>query len=155
MSRDVLLLVFFLNQFPPSLWLYHQGRFDFFLKFAEIFAAQGLPPVSTVSVATGVADTGGKFATVVVDTGSNFAAGVVDTGGAPWLANISANFRKNSKRSKWKLFHEKNQKQKSRDTFPLTASSGKIRKWYSLELYLRIPLIFPEPKYCSVQKWWD
>ena len=49
--------------------------------------------------ATGVADTGGKFATGVVDTGGIFAAGVVDTGGAPWLANISANFRKNSKRS--------------------------------------------------------
>jgi hypothetical protein len=28
-----------------------------------------------------------------------FAAGVVDTGGAPSLANISANFRKNSKLS--------------------------------------------------------
>jgi actin-like ATPase involved in cell morphogenesis len=45
-----------------------------------------------------------KFAAGVVDTGSNFAAGVVDTGvvntgGAPLLANISANFRKNSKRS--------------------------------------------------------
>ncbi len=57
--------------------------------------------------ATGVTDTGGKFATGVVDTGGNFdtggkfAAGVVDTGGAPGLANISANFRKNSKRSKW------------------------------------------------------
>ena len=46
-----------------------------------------------------VADTGGKFATGVVDTGGNFAAGVVDTGGAPLLANISANFRKNLKRS--------------------------------------------------------
>jgi hypothetical protein len=34
-SRDFLLLVFFLNQFPPSLWLYHQGRFKFFRKFAE------------------------------------------------------------------------------------------------------------------------
>ncbi len=32
-------------------------------------------------------------------TGGNFAAGVVDTGGAPWLANISANFWKNLKRS--------------------------------------------------------
>ena len=62
--------------------------------------------------AAGVADTGGKFAAGVVDTGSNFAAGVfdtggkfatgvVDTGGAPRLANISANFRKNSKRSEW------------------------------------------------------
>ncbi len=62
--------------------------------------------------ATGVADTGGKFATGVIDTGGNFAAGVVDTGGkfatgvvdtggAPWLTNISANFRKNLKWSKW------------------------------------------------------
>jgi hypothetical protein len=41
-----------------------------------------------------------KFATGVIDTGGKFApAGVVDTGGASWLANISANFRKNSKRS--------------------------------------------------------
>ena len=52
-SRDFLLLVFFMNQFPPSLWLYHQGRFEFFRKFAEIFAAQGLPPVSTTPVANG------------------------------------------------------------------------------------------------------
>jgi hypothetical protein len=54
--------------------------------------------------ATGVIDTGGKFAagvvdTGVVDTGGKFATGVVDTGGAPLLANISANFRNNSKRS--------------------------------------------------------
>ncbi len=67
-----------------------------------------LPPVSATlaklvtKFAAGVADTGGKFAAGVVDTGGNFAAGVVDTvdiGGAPLLANISANFRKNSKRS--------------------------------------------------------
>ena len=49
--------------------------------------------------ATGVVDTGGNFAAGVVDTGGKFATGVVDTGGAPLLANISANFRKNSKRS--------------------------------------------------------
>ncbi len=63
--------------------------------------------------ATGVIDAGGKFAAGVVATVANlppvsttraklvakFAAGVVDTGGAPLLANISANFRKNSKRS--------------------------------------------------------
>ncbi len=63
--------------------------------------------------ATGVIDTDGKFPPVsitlgkmvakfaagVVDTGGKFAAGVVDTGGAPCLANISAKFRKNSKRS--------------------------------------------------------
>ena len=69
-----------------------------------------LPPVSTTlaklvaKFAAGVVDTGGKFATGVVDTGGNFAtgvAGVVDTGGQPLAANISANFRKNSKRPSW------------------------------------------------------
>ncbi len=111
--------------------------------------AANWPPVSLIPVsttlakivekfATGVADTGGKFATGVVDTGGNFAAGVVDTGGnfgtgvvdtggAPWLANISANFRKNSKRSKrntlelggnW--FMKKTRSKKSRDTVPLS-----------------------------------
>jgi hypothetical protein len=50
-------------------------------------------------LAAGVIDTGGNFAAGVVDTGGKLATGVVDTGGAPLLANISANFRKNSKRS--------------------------------------------------------
>ncbi len=77
--------------------------------------------------ATGVVDTGGNFAAGVVDTGGKFATGVVDTGGAPWLANISANFRKNSKRSKrntlelggnW--FMKKTRSNKSRDTVPLS-----------------------------------
>jgi hypothetical protein len=45
-----------------------------------------LPPVSTT-----LAKLVAKFAAG--------AAGVVDTGGAPLLANISANFQKNSKRS--------------------------------------------------------
>ncbi len=35
-----------------------------------------------------------KFAAGVVDTSGKFATGVVDTGGAPWLANISENFKK-------------------------------------------------------------
>jgi hypothetical protein len=52
-----------------------------------------LPPVSTT-----LGKLVAKFAAGVVDTGGNFAAGVVDTG-APLLANISANFRKNLKRS--------------------------------------------------------
>jgi hypothetical protein len=54
--------------------------------------------------ATGInnaSENGGKFATGVADTGGKFATGVVDTSGAPGLANISANFRKNLKRSKW------------------------------------------------------
>jgi hypothetical protein len=45
-SRDFLLLVFFLNQFPPSPRVSHLDRFKFFRKFAEIFASQGAPPVS-------------------------------------------------------------------------------------------------------------
>ncbi len=44
-------LVFFMNQFPPIPRVYHEGRFEFFQKFTEIFAAKGLPPVSTTPVA--------------------------------------------------------------------------------------------------------
>ncbi len=69
-----------------------------------------LPPVKTTLVklvakfAGGVVDTGGKFTT----------GGVVDTSGAPCLANISVNFRKNLKRPNGilgvvgKLIREKN-----------------------------------------------
>ncbi len=53
-----------------------------------------LPPVSLI-----LGKLVAKFAAGVVDTGDKFATGVVDTGGAPWLANYSANFWKNSKRS--------------------------------------------------------
>jgi hypothetical protein len=96
-SRDFLLLVFFMNQFPPSPRVSHEDRFDFFRKFAEIFASQGAPPVSTTPVAMTPAanlplvsttpaansatsfpcavDTGGKFATGVHDTGGKLAAG--------------------------------------------------------------------------------
>jgi hypothetical protein len=61
-SRDVLLR-FFRESFPPSPKI--------FSKFTEIFASQGAPP------ATGINDTGGKFATGVVYTG-----GINDIGGA-------------------------------------------------------------------------
>jgi hypothetical protein len=50
-SRDFRLLVFFMNQFPPSPSVHHQGRLEFFPKFAEIVAAKGLPPVSLTPVA--------------------------------------------------------------------------------------------------------
>ncbi len=97
-SRDFLLLVFFLNQFPPHPKVFHLDRFEFFRKFAEIFATQGAPPVSTTPVANlppvsatpsanfytifaGVVDTGGKFATGVNDTGGKFATGFNDAGG--------------------------------------------------------------------------
>ncbi len=177
-----------MNQFPPSPWVYHLGRFNFLRKFAEITAAQGAPPVSLTpmangknlqsekfwlfvwsalgcrvniiikfffqvhfmllavwylfplfattvvdpwwqicrrcrwyrwQVATGVIDTGGKFAAGIVDTSGKFATGINNTrenggkrcpwyvanlplvslipAGAPWLPNISENFRKNLK----------------------------------------------------------
>ncbi len=50
-SRDFLLLVFFMNQFPPSPRLFHLHRFEFFRKFTEIIASQGAPPVSASPVA--------------------------------------------------------------------------------------------------------
>jgi hypothetical protein len=97
-SRDFLLLVFFMNQFPPSPRVFLFDRVEFFRKFAEIFASQGappvsmtpaakLPPVSTTPVAnlppvsaTPVANSSTIFASVV-DTGGKFATGVNDTGG--------------------------------------------------------------------------
>jgi hypothetical protein len=76
---------------------------------AAWYCSHYLPPV-----AAGVVDTGGNLPPVVslipaanlppVSTTlaklvAKFVVGVADTGGAPLLANISANFRKNSKRS--------------------------------------------------------
>jgi hypothetical protein len=85
-SQDFLLLVFFLNQFPPSPRVFH---LEFFRKFAEIFASKGAPPVANLppvlttpaanlsTIFASVVDTGGKFATVVNNTGGKFA----DAGG--------------------------------------------------------------------------
>jgi hypothetical protein len=98
-----------MNPFPPSPRGFHLDRFKFFRKFAEIFASQGAPPVSTTPAAklppvsttpvanlppvsatpvanlstifASVVDTGGKFATGVNDTGGKFATGVNDAGG--------------------------------------------------------------------------
>ncbi len=69
-SRDFLLLVFFMNQFPPSPRVSYKDRFKFFWKFAS----QGAPPMSTipVAIAAGINDTGGKFATGFNDTGCKF-----------------------------------------------------------------------------------
>ncbi len=98
-SRDLLLLVFFMNQFPPSPRVFHLDRFKFFRKFAEIFACQGAPPVSTTPVAnlppvsaTPVANFSTIFASVI-DTGGKFAAGVNNAGGKlpPVSATTAAN----------------------------------------------------------------
>ncbi len=96
-SRDFLLLVSFMNQFPPSPWVYYWGRFKFFRKFAEIFADQGWPPVSTTPVAnwppvstTPAANFATSF-TSVVDTGGKFATGVNNAGGKlPPVSTTSA-----------------------------------------------------------------
>jgi hypothetical protein len=47
------------------------------------------------NVSTGIVDTSGNFSAGIIGTSGKFATGVIDTGGAPGLANISANFRKN------------------------------------------------------------
>jgi hypothetical protein len=59
-----------MNQFPPSPRVFHLDRFEFFRKFAEIFASQGAPPVANFStIFASVVDTGGKFATGVNEAG--------------------------------------------------------------------------------------
>ncbi len=52
-SPDFRLLVSFMNQFPPNIWVYQYSHVKFFQKFAEIFAARGAPLVSTTPVANG------------------------------------------------------------------------------------------------------
>jgi hypothetical protein len=85
-SRDFLLLVFFMNQFPPSPRILHLDRFEFFRKIAEIFESQGAPPVST----TPVANLPPVSATPVANFSSIFAS-VVDTGGnLPPVSTIPA-----------------------------------------------------------------
>jgi hypothetical protein len=99
-SRDFLLMVFFMNQFPPSPRVFHLDCFKLFQKLAEIFASEGAPPISMTPVAnlppestTPAANfstifanvvivyTGGKFATVVNDTGGKFTTDINNTGG--------------------------------------------------------------------------
>jgi hypothetical protein len=94
-SRDFLLLVFFINQFPPQpqsipLAPYH---FEFFflknsrrylqVKVHHRYQRQRINDTGG-KIATGNNDTGGKFASGVSNTAANFAtslASVVDTGG--------------------------------------------------------------------------
>jgi hypothetical protein len=64
---------------------------------ANVSLVSTTPAELVAKFAADVFETGSKFATGVIDIGGKFATGVVDTGGAPCLANISENFRKNSK----------------------------------------------------------
>jgi hypothetical protein len=56
-----------MNQCPPGPQVFHWGRFEFFRKFAEIFANEYF-------------DTGDKLFSGVNDTGEKFIDGVNDTG---------------------------------------------------------------------------
>jgi hypothetical protein len=76
-----------MNQFPPPPQSIPFRPFLIFRKFAEIFASQGAPPISTTPVANlppVSATPAANFYTIfasVVDTGGKFAAGINDTGG--------------------------------------------------------------------------
>ncbi len=50
LTRDFRLQVFFMNQCPPGPQVFHWSHFEFFRKFAEIFANYCLSPVSTTPV---------------------------------------------------------------------------------------------------------
>jgi hypothetical protein len=49
LTRDFRLQVFFMNQCPPGPQVFHWGRFEFFRKFAEIFANESLTPAINCS----------------------------------------------------------------------------------------------------------
>jgi hypothetical protein len=61
-----------MNHCPPGPQVFLWGRFEFFQKFAEIFANECLLP--------GVNDTGDKLFFGVNNTGDKFIGGVVDNG---------------------------------------------------------------------------
>ncbi len=77
----------------------HKGNWWQNLLPVSLIPVANLPPVSLIpaEICHRCRWYRRQFATGVIDTGGKFASGVVDTGGAPWLANISANFRKNLK----------------------------------------------------------
>ncbi len=81
-------------QFSPSSRVFHQDRFEFFQKFAEIFASQGAPPgANFYSSFASVVDTRGKFATSVNDISGKFFTGVNNAGGKLQVANNENNIR--------------------------------------------------------------
>jgi len=100
LTRDFRLQVFFMNQCPPGPQVFHWSHFEFFRKFAEIFANYCLSPVSTTPVinCSAVSTTPAKnllpvsltpainlchgFSVIagVVDTGEQFITGDNDTG---------------------------------------------------------------------------
>jgi hypothetical protein len=79
--HEIIASVFSLHEsVSPSPRVTHLDPFKFFLKFAEIFASQGAPPVST----TPVAILPPVLLVLLIYTGGKFATGVNDTGGKQW-----------------------------------------------------------------------
>jgi hypothetical protein len=66
LTRDFRLQVFVMNQCPPGPQVFHWGRFEFFQKFAEIFA--GVNDTAEKLLA-GVNDTADKLFDCINDTG--------------------------------------------------------------------------------------
>jgi hypothetical protein len=83
LTRDFRLQVFFMNQCPPGPQVFHWSLFEFFHKFAEIFANNCLSPVSTTPVisCSAVSTTSAKNLSPVLLTPVNnlYFHGVVDT----------------------------------------------------------------------------
>jgi hypothetical protein len=63
-SQDFLLLVFFMNKFPPKPLSIPLGLFRTFSKIRG--------DIRSSRLTTGISDTGGKFATGINDTGGKF-----------------------------------------------------------------------------------
>ncbi len=89
LTRNFRLQVFFMNQCPPGPQVFHWSHFEFFRKFAEIFANYCLSPVSTTPVInwSAMSTTPAKNLLPVSLTpainlchGFSVIAGVVDTG---------------------------------------------------------------------------
>jgi hypothetical protein len=86
MSRNFLLLVFFINQFPPSPQSIPLRPFRIFRKFAKILRVKihhrsTTPSANFAASFASVVDTSGKFATGVNNTCGKFATGVSNAGG--------------------------------------------------------------------------
>jgi hypothetical protein len=73
LTRDFRLQVFFMNQCPPGLQVFHWSHFEFFLKIRGDI--RELMFITGVNI-TGVNDTGDKLFSGVNDTGEKFIAGV-------------------------------------------------------------------------------
>ncbi len=96
-SRDFLLPVVFMNQFPPAPEYPIRTVSNFFKNSRRMFASQGAPLMSTTPVAnfalsfSSVFDTGGEFANGVKDPGGKFATSINNT--AVKYANNGTNIR--------------------------------------------------------------